>query len=241
MRPTASRISATLLTALVLSTFAFANPQKEFDRDQAAKAIAEGENFKDCHTGMNNWDACLWNIYTGPWESISAYWGAPHTQLQPDILKANPVGYWLYKQKGYLQLSASPQLVTLSDRGKVAAKSWTPVALPVAPASRANAHLERWEVPLATKKFIAIKEVFRGERMGVPFADVTYTWEYSLTPLGEELLSNDRIPSTRTAAGWSRPSDLMGIALNATHEDKATFYFYKDEWRLQEECRGDTC
>jgi hypothetical protein len=43
-----------LFIALLLSVFG-CNAQKEFDREEAAKAITNSEKFKDCHTGINNW------------------------------------------------------------------------------------------------------------------------------------------------------------------------------------------
>ena len=78
--------------------------------------------------------------------------------------------------------------------------------------------------------------------MGVHFAEVHYTWVYSLTPLGGELFKNKAIASTgRNAVGWSSPAELTGIDLNKTFEDKATFILHKDGWRLQEDCGGDIC
>ncbi len=111
--------------------------------------------------GLNNWDASNWSIYTGRWDSIASYWGSPKDDSQPDSLKANPVGYWLYKEKGYLHLSSSPEMVTLSDEGRTASKGWTLVTLPAKEVSSMQGLVERWEVPLAIKKFVAITNVFQ--------------------------------------------------------------------------------
>jgi hypothetical protein len=219
------------------------NAQQEFDRKQAASAIAESEKFKDCHTGINNWDACNWSIYTGRWETVAGYWGSSKDQPQPDSLKGNPVGYWLYKEKGYLQLSSSPEVVSLSDKGRTASKDWTLVTLPGGKtASSIQGPLERWEVPFATKKLVAITNVLREQRMGIQVAQVTYTWVYSLTPLGTELFKNQQIPSAGRGNESSTPAELIGIDLNKTYEDKAVFTLVNGGWHLEEDCKPlDIC
>lgn len=226
-----------LLTAVFFSLFG-CNAQQEFDRKEAAKAISDSEQFKDCHTGINNWDACNWRIYTGRWDTVAGYWGSSKDRPQPDSLKANPVGYWLYKEKGYLQLSSSPEILSLSDTGRTASKGWTLVALP---GKEVPGALERWEVPLAAKKFVAITNVLREQRMGVQVAQVTYSWVYSLTPLGTELFKSERIPSAGGGNESSAPADLTGIDLKKTHEDKAIFTLVHGSWHL-DDCRQlDVC
>ncbi len=235
-------ICSILFIALLLSVFG-CNAQKEFDREEAAKAITNSENFKDCHTGINNWDACNSRIYTGKWETVAGYWGSSwgssKDHPQPDSLKANPVGYWLYKEKGYLQLSSSPEILSLSDTGRTASKGWTLVALP---GKEVPGALERWEVPLAAKQFVAITNVLREQRMGVQVAQVTYSWVYSLTPLGTELFKSERIPSARRGNESSAPAYLTGIDLKKTYEDTAIFTLVHGSWHLEDDCRPlDVC
>ena len=169
--------SQTAQLAEPFSLFGCAQKQKEFDREEAAKAIANSEKFKDCHTGMNNRDACNWNIYAGRWETVASYWGSSKDHPPPNSLRANPLGYWLYREKGYLQVSSSPEILSLSDAGRTASKDWTLVALP---GKEVPGALERWEVPLAAKKLVAITNVLREQRMGIQVAQVTYSWVYSL-------------------------------------------------------------
>jgi len=243
VRQNAKRICSILLSAFCAISGS-ARAQQELDQEKAAKAIADSETFKDCHAGINNWDVCNWHIYTGQWSYIAEYWGSPTVHLEPDSLKGNPVGYWLYKQKGYLQLSTSPEILTLSDKGRTASKDWEHVTAPGRQADRTQSPFERWEVPLATKKFVRITDVLRGQQMGVPFAEVRYTWTYSLTPLGTELFKNERIPSTGRGSrdGWIAPSELNNIDLNKTYDSKAKFFFQKGGWRLQENCNQvDIC
>lgn len=235
------KICSTLLIAMLISLCG-CNTEQEFDRKEAAKAIAESEKFKDCHTGINNWDACNWSIYTGRWETVAGYWGSSTDHPQPDSLKANPVGYWLYREKGYLELSPSPQILSLSDKGRTASKDWTLVTLPGKAANSIQGPLERWEVPLATKKLVAITTVLRERRMGIQIAQVTYSWVYSLTPLGTELFKNQRIPSAGRRNESSAPAELMGIDLNKTYEDKAIFTLVRGGWHLEENCKPlDVC
>jgi hypothetical protein len=230
-----------LLTAVFFSLFG-CNAQQEFDRKEAAKAISDSEKFKDCHTGINNWDACNWRIYTGRWDTVAGYWGSSKDRPQPDSLKANPVGYWLYKEKGYLQLSSSPEILSLSDKGRTASREWTLVALPGKEVSSIQGPLERWEVPLASKRLLAITNVLREQRMGVQVAQVNYSWVYSLTPLGSELFKSERIPSTGRGNGRRTPAELTGIDLNKTYEDKAIFTLVHGAWHLEEDCkRLDVC
>jgi hypothetical protein len=242
MRRNAKGIWSILFSATFFAFSGSAHAQQEFDRDKAAKVIAASDMFKDCHIGINNRDSCNCTVYTGRWNSIAAYWGGPTVHPQPESLQGNPVGYWLYKEKGYLQLSSSPEILTLSEKGRTASKNWKHVTAPGREADTPQNTFERWDVPLATKKFVAITEVMRGERMGVQFADVRYRWVYSLTPLGNELFKNERIPSSgRNIRGWIAPGELTGIDLDKTHESKATFILHDDGWRLQEDCRGDIC
>jgi hypothetical protein len=227
-----------LLTAVFFSLFG-CNAQQEFDRKEAAKAISDSEQFKDCHTGINDWDACNWRIYTGRWDTVAGYWGSSKDRPQPDSLKANPVGYWLYKEKGYLQLLSSPEILSLSDTGRTASKDWTLVALP---GKEVPGALERWEVPLAAKKIVAITDVLREQRMGVQIAQVTYSWVYSLTPLGTELFKSERIRSAGRGNEWSAPADLTGIDLKKTYENKAVFTLVHGSWHLEDHCRPlDVC
>ena len=227
-----------LLTAVFFSLFG-CNAQQEFDSKEAAKAISDSEQFKDCHTGINNWGACNWRIYTGRWDTVAGYWGSSKDRPQPDSLKANPVGYWLYKEKGYLQLSSSPEILSLSVTGRTASKGWTLVALP---GKEVPGALERWEVPLAAKKFVAITNVLREQRTGVQVAQVTYSWVYSLTPLGTELFKSERIPSAGRGNESSAPADLTGIDLKKTYEDKAIFTLVHGSWHLEDDCRRlDVC
>ena len=230
-----------LFIALLFSVFG-CNAQKEFDREEAAKAITNSENFKDCHTGINNWDACNSSIYTGRWETIAGYWGSSKDHPQPDSLKGNPVGYWLYKEKGYLQLSPA-EILILSDKGRTASKDWKHVTAPGREADSPQITFERWDVPLATKKFVAITNVVRGRRMEIQFAEVHYRWVYSLTPLGTELFKNERIPSTgRNVGGWIAPAELTSIDLNKTYDAKVTFVLQHEGWRLQPDCKTvDAC
>ena len=101
MRQNARKICSVLFSATVVAISGLVHAQQDFDREKAANAIAASEAFKDCHIGINNWDACNWAIYTGRWNSIAAYWGSPAAHPEPDSLKGNPVGYWLYKEKAY--------------------------------------------------------------------------------------------------------------------------------------------
>lgn len=78
--------------------------------------------------------------------------------------------------------------------------------------------------------------------MGVQIARVTYTWVYSLTPLGVELFKNDRLSRTGREAEGSAPADLTGINLNKTYEDDAIFTFVKGTWHLEDHCNTlDVC
>jgi hypothetical protein len=170
--------------------------------------------------GLNNWDACNWSIYTGRWDSIASYWGSPKDDSQPDSLKANPVGYWLYKEKGYLHLSSSPEMVTLSDEGRTASKGWTLVTLPAKEVSSMQGLVgssSRNQEVCGNHKRVP------GQRLGVQFAQVNYTWVYSLTPLGIELFKNERIPNTGRGSDWGAPAALTGISLKKTYEDQTTF------------------
>jgi len=245
MRQNSKRVCSIFFSVMLCAFFGLARAQQEFDREKAAKTLADSETFKDCHAGINNWDACNWHIYTGRWNLIAGYWGSSTTvHLEPDSLKGNPVGYWLYKEKGYLQLSPSPETITLSDKGKTTSKDWSHVTAPGREADRTQSPFERWEVPLATKKLVGITSVLRGQQMGVQFAEVHYTWVYSLTPLGTELFKNERIPSTGrgNTEGWIAPTQLTDITLNKTFESKATFFFHDGGWRLQENCNTlDIC
>ena len=238
MQNAPNSIVSILLIGLLLSLFA-CSTQKEFDREAAAKAIADSENFKDCHTGINNWDACNWSIYTGNWETVASHWSSSKDHPPAESLKADPVGYWLYKDKGYLQLSSSPEILSLSDTGRTASKGWTLVALP---GKQVPGALERWEVPLATKKFLAITNVLQEKRMGIQVAQVTYRWMYSLTPLGTEFFNSERIPSAGRGNQSSAAAELRGIDLKKTYEDKAIFTLVHGNWHLEDDCRAlDVC
>jgi hypothetical protein len=244
MRRNANEICPILLFAALCSLSGSARAQQEFDQQKAAKAIADSETFKDCHAGIDNWDACNWHIYTGRWSNIAEYWGNSTAHLDPDSLKGNPVGYWLYQEKGYLQLSTSPEMLTFSDKGRTASKDWERVTAPGSQADKTQGPFERWEVPLATKKLVKITGVLRGQQMGVQFAEVHYTWMYALTPLGTELFKNERIPSTGRGnrGGWIAPRELNGIDLNKTYDSKVEFFFHNGAWRLQENCNQvDIC
>jgi hypothetical protein len=242
MTRNASRIIGSILFTSILVSLIACSTQQAFDRDKAAKAIAGSEKFKDCHTGLNNWDACNWAIYTGRWSSVATYWGRPKNTLQSDELKANPVGYWLYKDRGYLQLSSSPEILSLSDAGRTASKEWTMVALPGKEANPVQGPLERWEVPIATKKLVAITNVLLEQRMGVQVAQVSYSWAYSLTLLGVELFKNDKLLTPGRGTEWSTPADITGINLTKTYEDKAVFTFADGGWHLEDDChRLDIC
>jgi hypothetical protein len=241
MTRSSSKVCSIFFVAAILSLCGLANAIQEPDRAKAARTIADSETFKDCHTGINNWDACNWTIYLGRWNSIAGYWGSSAAHPQPDSLKGNAVGYWLLKQN-YLQLSLSPETIAFSDKGKTASKDWKRVALPGRKANEPQGQRERWEVPLATKKVVGITRVLRGERMGAQFAEVHYTWVYALTPLGTELFSNKQIPSTgRNVGGSIAPAELTGIDLKKTYEATAIFVLHNDGWRLQEDCQGDIC
>ncbi len=240
MRQNCCQICFFIFSASLLAFCSSAYAQQEFNREQAAKDIAESETFKDCHKGINNFDACNWTIYTGPWSLVATYWGSTMLHPEPDSLQGNPVGYWLYREKGYLQISSTPEILILSDQGKVASKGWKHVA---APGDTPQSTFQRWDVPLATKKFVSITSVVQGPRMGSQFADVKYRWVYSLTPLGAELFKNERIPAPgRNREESMAPAELTGIDLKKTYESKATFFLTKNGgWRLQEDCRGDVC
>jgi hypothetical protein len=209
---------------------------------RAAEEIAKSAGFKDCHQGINNWDACNWRIYTGRWTAIADHWGGPTAHPQPEMLKTNPVGYWLYARKRYLQLSSSPDMLTLSNQGRTESREWTRVALPGGQVEQHPGQLEIWDVPLATKKLVAISNVIQGTRMGAQFTEVHYTWTYVLTPLGMELFKNEAIPSSggKTTA-WVTPAEVTGIDVKKIYGDKATFILHGNGWRLQEDCRGDIC
>ena len=244
MRQNVIKFALVLLSATLFALSCSTPAQQEFDHEKAAKVIADSETFKDCHAGMNNWDACNWHVYTGRWSSIAEYWDSPMARLEPDSLKGNPVGYWLYKEKGYLQLSSSSEFLTLSDTGRTASTDWTHVTAPGREADTTQSPFEGWEIPLATKKFVRITGVVRGQQMGVPFAEVGYTWEYSLTPLGIELFKNERIRSSGRGnrQGWINPRELTEIDLNKTYDAKAKFFLHDGAWRLQENCNQlDIC
>jgi hypothetical protein len=238
-----SKLCSILIGATLFTFACSSRAPQEFDQEKAAKAIADSETFKDCHTGINNWDACNGHIYTGRWQLIADHWGSPTGPLQSNSLKGNPVGYWLYKQKGYLQLSASSEMLSLSETGKTASRDWTHVTAPEKQADTTQGPFEIWDVPLAIKKLIGINGVVRGQ-MEVPVAEVRYTWRYTLTPLGAELFKNERIPSTGKGnrEGWVTPGELTDIDLNKIYEGKAKFFFHDGAWRLQENCNQlDIC
>src|SRR6266853_3497475 len=156
MRTNAKKICSVLFSVTLFALSGSARAEQEFDREKAAKAIADSEMFKDCHKGINNFDACNCTIYTGPWNLIASYWGSTAVHPQSDSLKGNPVGYWLYKEKGYLQFSPSSEILTLSEKGRTASKGWNHVAAPGREADSPQSAFQRWDVPLATKIFIAI-------------------------------------------------------------------------------------
>ncbi len=243
MRQDARNVCSIVMVATAFVFCAAAHAQQEFNRDQAAKAIADSEMFKDCHNGLNNWDACNWPIYTGRWNSIADRWGSSADHLQPEVLKTNPVGYWLYKEKGYLQLSFSPETLSLSEKGRTASKDWIEMTSRDRGANGTPSTFERWDVPLAKKEFVAITDVVQGWRMGSRVAEVHYLWSYSLTALGAELFKNQRIPASNrgNAGGWIAPAELTGINLSETYQSKAAFILQNGGWHLQEDCRGDLC
>lgn len=182
-------------------------------RENAAKAIAESETFTGCHFAGGIRDICDSSIYTGRWNLIVRHWASTSAHLQPDNLKGSAVGYWLYTN-GYLQLSPNDML-TLSDKGRIASKGWKHVTAPGREAETSQTNFEGWDIPLATKHFIAITSVFRGWRMGVQFAEVHYLWSYALTPLGSELFKNERLSNHQNKCGrldrtcrayWYRPA-----------------------------------
>jgi hypothetical protein len=242
MTSNAKKICSILFGATVLAISSLAPAQKDFDREAAAKAIAESEGFRECHTGIGIRDICDWAIYTGHWSLIAEHWASTAAHLQPDSLKENPVGYWLYKEKGYLQLSAS-EILTLSDKGRVASKDWKHVTEPGREAEISQTSFEGWDIPLATKRFVAITSVLSGWRMGVQFAEVHYLWSYALTPLGIELFKNERIPSTgKNVGGWVAPVELTGIDPKKTYSGKATFVLHSQAWHLNPDCNTvDAC
>lgn len=229
-----------LLIALAFSTWGCtAQKQKPFDNQEAAKIISSSEQFKDCHRGINNRDVCNYNLYTGRWEMVASYWGSAKDHPHPESLRTNPIGYWFYRKKGYLQLSSSPEVLSLSDTGRSASKDWSLIGLP---GKEVPGALERWEVPLATKKFVTITRVVREQRMGIQIARVTYRWVYSLTSLGIELFNNARISSTGRGNEWSAPADLTGIDLKKTYQDDAIFTFVNGSWHLEDHCTPlDVC
>lgn len=96
-------ICSLLLCAAFAAISAPAYAQKDFDREAAAKSIAESNPFQDCRTDINNGDTCNWAIFTGRWNLIAERWGSAAAHPQPDDLKGNAVGYWLYKDKSYLR------------------------------------------------------------------------------------------------------------------------------------------
>jgi hypothetical protein len=50
------------------------------------------------------------------------------------------------------------------------------VTAPGREAETSQSNFEGWEIPLATKSFVAITSVLKGWRMGVQFAEVHYLW-----------------------------------------------------------------
>ena len=241
MTQSAKKICFLLFSAALLAVSGLAHAQKDFDRENAAKAIAESETFTGCHAGGGIRDICDWSIYTGRWNLIAEHWASTATHPQPDNLKGSPVGYWLYTN-GYLQLLPNDML-TLSDKGRIASKGWKHVTAPGREAETSQTNFEGWDIPLATKHFIAVTSVFRGWRMGIQFAEVHYLWSYALTPLGSELFKNERLPSTRrNAGGWIAPAELTGIDPNKTYSDKAIFVLHNEGWRLNPNCNTiDAC
>lgn len=238
----AKKICSILLGATVLAISSLAHAQKDFDRDAAAKAIAESETFTGCHAGGGIRDICDWAIYTGRWNLIAEHWASTAAHLQRDNLKGNPVGYWLYKEKDYLQFSPT-DILALSNKGRIASKNWKHVTAPGREAETSQTNFEGWEIPLAAKHFVAITSVLSGWRMGVQFAEVNYLWSYALTPLGTELFKNERIPSTGKNVGdWITPTELTGIDPRKTYSGKAIFVFRNQGWRLNPDCSTiDAC
>jgi hypothetical protein len=225
-----------VLFLIVLAISGLAHAEKDFDSQQATKAITESEAFRRCDKGT-----CIWAIYTGRWNLIADHWSSTAAHLQPDALKGSPVGYWLYTN-GYLQLSPN-DILTLSEKGRIASKSWKHVTAPGREAEASQSNYEGWEIPLATKSFVAITNVLRGWRMGVQFAEVHYLWSYALTPLGSELFKNERLSSTRrNAEGWIAPAELTGIDAHKTYSGKAIFVLHREGWRLNPDCNTiDAC
>lgn len=227
-------------TVFAISSVVYA--QKDFDREGAAKAIAESEAVTGCHAGLGIRDICDWAIYTGRWNLIAEHWASTAGHLHPDNLKGNPVGYWLYKEKGYLQLSPT-DILTLSDKGRIASKDWKHVTAPGREAEISQSSFEGWDIPLATKRLVAITSVLSGWRMGVQFAEVHYLWSYALTPLGSELFKNERIPGTgKNVGGRIAPTELTGIDPKKTYSGKAIFVLRNQGWRLNPDCSTiDAC
>ena len=242
MTTCAKKLCFVLFNATILAISGLACAQTDLDRQQAIKAITESEEFRLCSTEINSSDTCNWGIYTGRWTLIADRWGSSAARLQPDNLKGNPVGYWLYKEKGYLQISPAG-ILTLSDEGRrIASKQWTHVTAPGHEADTAQGNYERWDVPLATKRLIAVTSVLKGWRLGVQFAEVHYLWSYVLTPLGSELFKNKRLPSTgRNVGGWVAPAELTGIDPTKTYSGKAIFVLQREGWRLSSCKTIDAC
>ena len=241
MTTSVKKLCLVLFGATVLTISGLAHAEKDFDRESAAKTIAESESFTGCHAIPGARDVCDWTIYTGRWNLIANHWSSTAAHLQPDALKGSPVGYWLYT-KGYLQLSPN-DILTLSEKGTIASKGWKHVTAPGREAETSQSSYEGWEIPLATKSFVAITNVLRGWRMGVQFAEVHYLWSYALTPLGSDLFTNERLPSTgRNAEGWIAPAELTGIDAHKTYSGKAIFVLHKEGWRLNPDCNTiDAC
>jgi hypothetical protein len=242
MTSDAKKVCSIFLVAAVLVISGLSHAQKDFDRDAAAKTIAESEAFTGCHAGLGIRDLCEWTVYTGRWNLIAEHWASTAAHLQPDNLKGNPVGYWLYKEKGYLQLSPT-DILSLSDEGRVASKNWKHITAPGREAEISQTSFEGWDIHLATKHFVAITSVLRGWRMGVQFAEVHYLWSYALTPLGSELFKNERIPSTgKNVGGWIAPTELTGIDPKRSYSGKAIFVLHSQGWRLNPDCSTiDAC
>ncbi|HEV2115323.1 MAG TPA: hypothetical protein VGR48_04805 [Terriglobales bacterium] len=236
MSNNAKKICSIFFGATVLAISSLAHAQKDLDRQEAAKAITESEAFRRCDKGT-----CIWAIYTGRWNLIADHWASTAAHPQPDNLKGSPVGYWLYTN-GYLQLLPN-DLLTLSDKGRIAAKDWKHVTAPGREAETSQTNYEGWDIPLATKSFVVITGVFKGWRMGVQFAEVNYLWSYALTPLGSELFKTERLPSNKKkAGGWIAPAELTGIEPNKTFSGKATFVLHREGWRLNPDCKTvDAC
>jgi len=230
-----------LFSAAILAISGLAHAQQGLDQQEAVKAITESEAFKLCSTEINYSGTCSWAIYTGRWSLIAEHWGSTAAHLQPDNLKGNPVGYWLYKEKGYLQISPT-EILTISDKGRIASREWTHVTAPGHKAETSQTNYERWDIPLASKSLVAVTSVFRGWRVGVQFAEVHYLWSYALTPLGSELFKNERLPSTgRNMGGWVAPKELTGIDPHKTYSDKAIFVLHRQGWRLTSCKTIDAC